>query len=295
MRCRYSLKGLSIIGACPECGTPIGTTILFTVDPQAPQLRPMRHPRLMGAAVLLASLCGLLSALLLVTPSVADGLHELLGWFTEPSLRAIRRQMPSLAVIPLLITLVSCLVMYRPVVGTPMNCRVGVLGSIIGFLLVIASLLLLQWFDVQLGLRGAFHKVSPYDRPDEITRALVRIVFDIGLVTIFVLIRPSARLLVYRSLALRMGRVGRQALYPMAAAAGAAAIGDLLRYLALRMTSELDIGSSPLQLIGDITVWVSCSFIVLGLLRSVVDGWHIRRSLVAPSPSLDDLLAFRRS
>lgn len=294
VRCRYSLRGLSITGNCPECGTPIRTTVLYTIDPQVPQLRPLPHPRFVGNALLLASISALLGALLLVAPWAMDAAYHLLDLLQEtdrgPWIHSLRAWLPALSVLALLVTMLSCLALYSPVVPTPLVCRVGVLTSVLGFLLLFYSLFRIQVIDIDLGLRLPMPPATPYEREAEAARALYRLLFDFSLVMIFLLIRPVARLLVYRSLALRTGRVARQTIYPMAVAAGVAMVGDLLRYFAIVLASPLEISPSIPYIIGEIIVWVASGFIVLGLVRSVLDTWRIRASLLAPSPSLHDLL-----
>jgi hypothetical protein len=43
--CGYELKGLSIRSVCPECATAVRGTILYRVDPQADEFKPIRWPR----------------------------------------------------------------------------------------------------------------------------------------------------------------------------------------------------------------------------------------------------------
>ena len=295
VRCGYSLRGLSITGTCPECGTPIQTTILHSVDPHAPQLRPLPHPWMVGTSLFLASVFGLLAAVFLVTPWAADVIHEILrvflghedGWLTYQ----MRGWLPLFAVVSLLITMMFCLMLYRPVIPTPVIDRMGVLVSVLGFLLMYYATMHIVWIDVGTGFHRSWQPITALHRDAEMLRALYRMVFNTGLVIVLVSIRPVARLLVYRSLALRPGRVGRQTLYPMAVAAAIAMLGDLTRYFAIRFTSELDVGPSVLYAPGEVIVWVCSAFIIWGLVRSTIDSWRIRASLLAPSPSLHDLLA----
>jgi hypothetical protein len=295
VRCSYSLRGLSITGNCPECGTPIRTTLLFTIDPHAPQLRPLPYPRFVGNALFLGTVSGLVGAILLIAPWAMDGLYALLDAFNGtshgPWIHSSRAWLPAAAVLSLLVTMLSCLALYSPVLPTPLACRVCILSSVLGFLLLFYSLFRIQVIDIDLGLRLPFPPTTASVSNAESARALYRLLFDASLATIFLLIRPTARLLVFRSLALRTGRVARQTIYPMAVAAGVAMVGDLLRYLAIVGASPLDISLSIPYLIGEMTVWVATGFILLGLLRSVIDTYRIRASLCTPSPSLHDLLA----
>lgn len=295
VRCRYSLRGLSVTGNCPECGTPIRTTVLYTIDPQAPQLRRLPHPLLVGNALLLASLSALVGGLLLTAPWAMDAALQVLDAVQQtdrgPWIHSLRAWMPAFGVLALLVTMLSCLALYSPVVPTPLVCRAGVLSSVVGFLLLFYSLFRIQVIDIDLGLRLPMPPTTRYERDAEAARALYRLLFDSSLVLIFLLVRPVARLLVYRSLALRTGRVGRQTIYPMAVAGIVAMAGDLVRYSAITLASPLEISPSIPYIIGEIIVWVASGFILLGLVRSVLDSWRIRRSLLSPSPSLHDLLA----
>src|SRR5215831_18001819 len=62
--CRYNLRGLSVRSVCPECGTPVRATILFTVDPYASVLRPITWPRATAAGLILWSMGALGAAVL---------------------------------------------------------------------------------------------------------------------------------------------------------------------------------------------------------------------------------------
>src|SRR5690606_12139500 len=108
---------------------------------------------------------------------------------------------------------------------------------------------------------------------------------------ILLALRPNARQLVARSLVLRTGRVDRQTIYATAAAVGVAMVGDCLRMIA----SQLPVADRPfIGGVGTILVLVGSMLVTLALVGAAVDGWRIRRSLLTPSPSLGQLIEFRR-
>jgi hypothetical protein len=297
VRCRYQLRGLSIVGNCPECGTPIKTTILFTVDPHAPQLRPMPKPGLVGIALAMTTGGGLLAGIFLVLPwlvALAQYLFQLVA--APPSsglLLAVHRNSMWLAAIAIGVSAAGTLLLYRPVRPTPDRCRLGVLASMIGYVLIVVSLLRGHAIHALLGFPSAFTPPALANVDMDVERLAMRMAFDLGMAIAFISIRPVARLIVFRSLALRTGRVARQTLYPMAAAAGAAFVGDSMQLLAAWLRTPLTVGPTVLGISGEIIVWCASAFVLIGLFRSVVDALRIRSSLVTPSPSLNDLLAPR--
>jgi len=60
--CHYELRGLSIRGVCPECGTAVRATILFRVDPMADEFRPLTSPWFTAQSLVLWSIGGLVAA-----------------------------------------------------------------------------------------------------------------------------------------------------------------------------------------------------------------------------------------
>jgi hypothetical protein len=105
-------------------------------------------------------------------------------------------------------------------------------------------------------------------------------------IAIILLLRPNFRLLVARSLILRTGRVDRQTLYAIAAAAGVAGLGRLMIFGAVYSRSLAYDG----RIIGSVLVFLGSALVTLGLAGAVVDCWRIGRSILAPSPTLRQVL-----
>src|SRR6185295_10238912 len=63
VRCKYNLRGLTVKGMCPECGTSVRTTILAKIDPLAKELRPLHFPRLTSLGLIVWAWSALAAAL----------------------------------------------------------------------------------------------------------------------------------------------------------------------------------------------------------------------------------------
>ncbi len=55
IQCGYNLRGLTVKGMCPECGTSVRATLLAVVDPMAGEFRPISFPRLTAYGMLVWS------------------------------------------------------------------------------------------------------------------------------------------------------------------------------------------------------------------------------------------------
>lgn len=215
IRCRYSLRGLSVRTPCPECGLPVLATILAVVDPHASELSPIRF-RSLVAFGLLAWVVGAMGALL--ASWVARGL--------EIVHLASRDVLLTLAVIG-----VSCLglsglgavALIHPHAGIPARQRL-----LAGAGVALYAPLAVTWWQVH----GVLDRTVPSGlftlEGMSTGRAALRLLAGLLIAGIIFGLRPSARLLAARSLVVRAGRVDRQSLLALAAALGVAGAGDAL-------------------------------------------------------------------
>jgi len=131
---------------------------------------------------------------------------------------------------------------------------------------------------------------TPYIVDDpSLTRLGWRLVGGASLAGMLLLIRPSARELVNRSLVLRTKRVDRQTIYATVGAVLVTILGDLLRLAAAA-------GAGPMEWLnwtGTMVVLVGSVLLTLGLAGALVDSWRISRAIL--SPSLSPEQALRRS
>jgi hypothetical protein len=259
--CGYNLRGLSIRGVCPECGAGVRATILSVVDPQANVLKPIRFPRLIAGGLLLWSVASLAAALACWVPRAAEVFAGIGGL---PDFRTFAGVMVALAA-------AGAAIIVRPHAGIPA-----------GFTIASAMAVLLHaplaWLVLRLQPMG-------WATTLEGTRLVAAAMACLA--AILLLIRPTARLLVARSLLLRSGRVDRQTLYGMAAAAGVIAAGHAV----LWASNEMAVGGHVvLRVLGLVLLITGTALLTLGLIGSVVDCVRIARAIVRPRMTVRDLL-----
>ncbi len=275
-RCRYNLRGLSVRSVCPECGTPVRGTILAVVDPDASELRPIRVPRLTSVLVALWGVAALLSALSVVALRVAESLHASGPARTDPG---------QLRMLPAAFTLLSGLgaaALIRPHAGIP-PWQSGVAA------VAVLAYLPLAW--IQWHIHTAIDTLHPTayvaaEIPDP-QRPFLRVCATLCIGLIIVGLRPNGRLLVSRSLLMRTGRVDRQTLLVVLAAAGIAAAGDGLHLLAHALS---DNRSDLLRIVGTLIIGAGSMLFLLGLFGVAIDCLRLRYAIVTPPLSLADVL-----
>ena len=279
--CGYNLRGLSIRAFCPECGTGIRATILAVVDPLASELQPIIFPRLL-AILINAWTGGALFAVLLAWLPVVYDLVNALGW------RVARPDVSIGILAAMAVSGIGALGLIRP------HGRIGLALPTLALTGVVlytpATLAIWAYMDETsrpLG-PGYFSGWSPSGRAAQLGFAAWA-----SMAAIVLCLRPVARLLVARSLAIRTGRVDRQTLYAMAVAAGIAAIGHALGGLA----SSLQVAGQPPTLI-DITrivglglIAVGATLFTIGVFGSLIDTIRIAGAIVIPGPSLPQVLS----
>jgi len=269
--CKYSLKGISIRDACPECGTAVRATILSIVDPYASELRPLPHPLSVAAGLVLWSL-GCAAAALLSWLPFAIGIQSyswrlsLIGALGASALGAALLIRPSKDVKPQHTALaLSAVALYIP-------------------LLLIAWRLTGPEWIIEMGryppLRSAAAGAAS-------TPILLHLFAGVCVIGILAGLRPNARTLVARSLALRMGRVDRQTMLAMMGAVAIGGLGDLLFLLRPALSGPAADILSPISLI---LVILGASLATIGALGLVIDSLRIARSLLIPTPRLASLI-----
>jgi hypothetical protein len=278
--CGYNLRGLSIRALCPECGTGIRATILALVDPLASELQPIRFPRLIAVMINMWT-GGALFAVLLAWLPIAYDLLNAAGW---------RLQRPDVRVgilIAMCASAVGALSLVRP------HARTGITGpalALLGVAMYIpAAFAMLTYAEITAGVFGPgyFSSWSPSGRETRLGLAAWSAV-----AAIILCLRPMARLLVARSLAIRTGRVDRQTLYAMAVSAAIAALGHGLGGLSVALTTS----GSPAafadlaRIAGLISLALGAMLFTAGVFGSLVDTIRIANAIVIPSPTLPQVL-----
>lgn len=273
--CGYELKGLSIRGACPECGTAVRATILYKVDPQAEEFRPIPKPRFLAASLVAWSLGGLTAGLACWALRLGDALERVLGWQGSVAWAAW------VALGGVAVSWVGAIGLIRPVPGTPpFKIAVASTGA--------AAYAILLWAMAQILLVVDPLRAVPYlDSPPGFERALLRLAESSSMVVILLGMRPNARDLVKRCMVMRTRRVDRQTLLGMAAVAAGTMIGDGLHVLASRAGADQ---AELLAVVGTVVIALGSSLLTLGLVGAVVDCWRIAGAVLIPSPSLRQVL-----
>lgn len=279
VRCGYELQGLSVRGSCPECGTAIRATILYTVDPYAEALQPLSQPTVVAAGLILWSLGGLAAATAAWGPRLAE-LAAAIGF--SPPLDAIRSSQWVVVAGVGVSALGALLSLVRPARVMPIQRSAQ---AALGIALY-APLAALLW-RVQFVIDAPLH--TPYIASGiDAERLLHRLAIGACLAGVLLSLRPNARALAARSLVLRTGRVHRQTIYTTLAAVGMTALGDLVRLAAWGLSR------GPIQqtidAIGVLLVVVGSLLITLAIAGIFVDSLRVARALRAPAPSLHRVL-----
>lgn len=278
--CGYNLRGLSIRALCPECGTGIRATILAVVDPFASELQPIRFPRLIAILINMWTGGALFAALLGWLPVIYDLLNAA-GWrFARPDI--------SIALLAAMtVSAIGAVGLVRP------HARVGMLGpalAILAIALYIPAGLAIWAYGIDAALPYGpryFTGWNPMPRQTRLGLAVWA-----ALAAIILCIRPMARVLVARSLAIRTGRVDRQTLYAMAVAAAVAALGHGLGGLATALVAA---GQPPAladlsRIAGLILLATGAMLFTAGIFGSLVDTIRIAGAIVLPGPTLRQVL-----
>lgn len=273
--CGYELKGLSIRGACPECGTAVRATILYKVDPQAEEFRPIPRPRLLAAALVAWSIGGLTAGLGCWALRLGDALERVLGWQGGVAWAAW------VAMVGVAISWLGALGLIRPVSGTPASKMAAAAASASAY-----AVLFWAMSRILLVVDPAY-AVPYFDSPPGFERAVLRLAASGSMVVILLGIRPNARDLVKRCMVMRTRRVDRQTLLGMAAVAAGTMIGDGLHVLASRAGANQ---AELLAVVGTVVIALGSSLLTLGLVGAAVDSWRIAGAVLIPSPSLKQVL-----
>lgn len=265
--CGYELSGLSVTGVCPECGTPVRTTLLAVVDPSAASFAPLRMPRVASAGLVLWAGAALLAILTVWLCRLTDALDI---WLSVPSKLGFLG-----ALVPVFAGLsgLGCLVLIRPQRGASLQQTLWpILASILYVPLV--------WMLWQLHARLDLTAGTPY-----FTRALreterVELRCAIGIITILIalLLRPSLREFAKRSVLMRTGQLTRQTLLAVVAALAIALAGDMIHVASLRVEPLQNVVASTISLLLVVAGSALVTAGVAGMLWDAIRLYPIIRS-----------------
>lgn len=282
-RCGYNLRGLSVLSMCAECGLPVKATILAIVDPHADELREIRRPRVTQVGILMWTGAAFLAAVCLWGIRA----EEVLNRFFDVSgdVEWLARAAVWLAAA----SGVGALVLVRPHEGIE---RRDVTSAVCGVLCYVPMVLAMWWMLFRIDAASLAVYATLSEVPAE--RSALRLVFGVSVIGITLLLRSNALKLAYRSVLVRTGRVDRQPLRALAAAAGVGMVGDLIH---LAAPSVLSAGAGrDIAISAGTALIASGSFLLtVGLWGVTLDAWRIRRVISAPGIGLTDIFDDRRS
>ncbi|MFT3685347.1 MAG: hypothetical protein QM783_10545 [Phycisphaerales bacterium] len=281
--CRYDLRGVSILGVCPECGTAVRATLLAVVDPLADELRPIDRPRTVAIGLLVwigaLSLAGLLTAW--------SAIHQIVTQWQSGQTAPAPQWLAWVVCVLVLVAGVGATFLTRPHARVPQSYVLAAWAGVAAHLPLAGVALMLGGLQpLTTGIvRPGSDVLGPFavawdPAPD---RSILRSTAGVLGLFIIVAMRPVARVLVARSLAIRTGRVDRQTMLATAAAIAVFVTGDLIGLLTRNsrgVTGEWGmLAAGTLVAFGGVLLG-------LGLLGSLVDAVRIARAVVRPGPSL---------
>lgn len=269
VRCGYDLRGLSIRGVCPECGTPLRTTILYRVDPEADAFKPIRFPKLVAASLVVWPSASLLAMACLWLARVVELLRSF-GLSVDVSAVPLVQ----IAIGASAVAALALLGLIRPTGTLAWWKSWCLLVGVLSYIPIMIALWNMALID-----RVFPNPFLEFTRTD---RWAWRLLLGAGMVGVFLGFRPVARELVHRCLALRTGRVDRQTLLTMVVATVVAGLGDLIRVSGVNIPG---MGGEALEILSTILILVGSGFVTIGMVACIVDGWRIGRSVLLPSPS----------
>ncbi|MBX3358773.1 MAG: hypothetical protein KF745_10115 [Phycisphaeraceae bacterium] len=277
--CGYNLRGVSIRSVCPECGTGVRATILAVVDPHATELQPIAWPRAMTIGLVMWSASALLAALLGWIPHASQ---LLAGAIDRPALEIQSSELTGLMGLCVVLSGIGAIAFVRPHRGLARR-------HIAAAAFAVALYIPLAWVVITLcevdSARTGRYLTNWQPDP---SRLVWRIVMAVLIAAISLGLRPNARALVARSLVLRSGRVDRQTLFALAAAALLAGGGDVVAYLSLSWSGAV---AETMRLFAIILIVLGSSLLTLGLAGALVDCVRMGRAIIRPGPSIHDVLA----
>lgn len=274
--CGYNLRGLSIRGVCPECGTTVQAAIRAVVDPNARELQPIAHPRLAAAAVVAWMLGALLAALMCWLTHLLD-LLSVAGMRTSPP--SMLRVLVSL---PLAVSAIGAISLVRPHARIP---RWQSVCAAVAVLLYVPLGWLLDLHSVRHVQRIGGTVLTNWRPTWPLT---MEVVWSCVLVAaILVLLRPNARLMVARCVLLRTGRVDRQTMWAMAFSALVIAIGQVIGQVSI---GAAGLGGTVGVTFGTILMVIGGGLLTIGLFGSVFDALRIARAIVRPTRSFKQVV-----
>jgi hypothetical protein len=267
VRCGYNLKGLSIRSVCPECGTPMGATLLAVVDPLASELRPIPHPRRTAAGVMTWSIAALLATLGVWTMRLVEVVPQ------DSRTQRAEFGLGTLVVLMTMLSGIGATALIKPHEGIKAQDRRMATLAVAAY---VPLVLVMVWLCFEMGGFGA----GLWGEGLSLVPAKLRVLADGLMIVIIVGLRPNARLLAARSVLMRQGRVDRQTMMALAGVLGVMMAGDAAALVASVVVGPV---ADSVREIGQMVVLVGGLLFTLGLVGVVLDCWRMR-PVIAEAP-----------
>ncbi|MCC7388677.1 MAG: hypothetical protein IT431_07895 [Phycisphaerales bacterium] len=276
--CGYELRGLTIMGTCPECGLPIQATLLSLVDPRAAEIQPIRSRRTVAAG-LAAWVVGAMTAVVLGWAVWVSGLVD------RGLTVATQDKLIAAGAIGLVLSGVGALVIIRPHGAIP---RWQSAAAAVGVLLYPPAI----YLYVQL---GAIASAGPgpsllaawSGRAESMPWRWERMGMWLILAAGAACLRWNLRILAARSLVLRAERVDRQTIAASVAALLIAAGGD-----GLGLAAPLAGGwGGQVALAGEMLVGLGALLLTLAMIGITIDTFRVIPAVLQRPLAMADLVA----
>lgn len=276
IRCGYNLRGLSIMGVCPECNTPIRATLLHAVDPKADELQPIPRPRLLAAALVLWSVGAFLAAVCVWGLRIAD-LGDVMQISGHVGLIRVGTWLF------LAVSGAGAIGLIVPHRGLPSGGKIAAAIGVVLYvpLIYVTHLLHSRYDPVHL---GPFANLQLAQEP----RTILRLVCSAIVLCILLCLRPNARVLAQRSVIMRKGGTNRQILLGLAGAFVLTMVGDALHLASLSLNEPV---GGPIFLAGNGLIIAGSLLITFGLASAVLDTLRLRRIILDPPLTLRKMIA----
>ena len=284
--CRYDLRGVSILGVCPECGTAVRATLLAVVDPLATELRPINRPVAVGVGLL--AWVGLLCVAAVLVGG--DLIRQILAaWHMGEPTAAPGWTAWAVAILVGCAGVGAAMLVKPHDVVARRDTVLAWVGVVLHLPLAASGVLLFDLHPSGWGSRSGASALGPlaviWEPSSE--RTMLRMLACVAGLGIIVCMRPIARVLVARSLAIRTGRVDRQTMLATATAIVVVMAGDALGLAARWNDSSL----SEWMMLGAVTLLgFGALLLCIGLFSSLVDVVRIARAIIKPGPTMQQVL-----